>query len=203
MYPSEFLNFTTTAEGEEACRIVEGVSLEQQAANSIEVSWEASPTASQYAVLYTPLAEQNWVTVETSETSLVLDGLQPGAEYILVVGVYCNGHILWNEGQLFTNDGTVSTQDIASIQRTVKLYPNPTQGQFLLEYSSSEQEQLNYQLYTALGQLVLSGQFSHNGGQQQLRLDLANQPDGVYYLQLAGAEHHFKLSERIVKVNGQ
>lgn len=202
VYPSEFLNFTTTAEGEEACRIVEDIAFEQVTPTAVNLSWGASQMDQQYVVRYTPLATENWLTIETSETSLIIDNLLPNEEYRVVVGVYCNGQVLENEGVSFINDGTVSTEEANWIQGTAKLYPNPTRGLFILEYSSSTPEQLNYQLLTTLGQVVQNSRLSYNSGQQQFRLDLSDQPDGVYYLQLTSEDQRFILTERIVKLNG-
>ncbi|MEM9931242.1 MAG: hypothetical protein AAF840_15605, partial [Bacteroidota bacterium] len=58
------------------------------------------------------------------------------------------------------------------------------------------------QLISPLGQVLQSGVWSHGGGQQQYRLNLAGQVDGVYLLQLNLSGGRPIGTKRVVKIAG-
>ena len=64
-------------------------------------------------------------------------------------------------------------------ERTVRIYPNPTQGQLRVEVQGNGQP-YTYRLLSMSGTSITQGQ--HDGS--PLPLDLSPQPDGAYLLQL-------------------
>lgn len=78
-------------------------------------------------------------------------------------------------------------------QKSIQLYPNPTTGIVNLELPHVENT-LNYQLYNALGQLLLQGQWQ----EEQEQLSLEHLPNGCYFLMLEG-EQLSRTSYQIIK----
>ncbi len=63
-------------------------------------------------------------------------------------------------------------------------YPNPTNGILQLQYSSTEDSR--YALYSALGQLLLSGNLA--AGEHLESVDISQLPEGIYYLQISNSK---------------
>lgn len=194
--------FTTRAEGEEACKTVEDISLDELGAITATFSWEAPAEDLTYVVTYTidNEEEEEWTTVETTATQIQLQDLQANTPYILTVGVRCGEDILWSEAFFFDTETVVSTIDPAVVPSKLRVFPNPTRGLLAAEFWSTKAGLVQYQLISSLGQVVQTGNWSYVSGRQQYQLDLSRLPDGVYHLQLLRDRRKLVKSMRVVKV---
>jgi hypothetical protein len=67
----------------------------------------------------------------------------------------------------------------------VKLYPNPTSGAFLVEYSSKGSVQkVTVQIYNALGMVVQTKKVSGSGGEFKESFDVSSLARGVYFVRV-------------------
>jgi uncharacterized repeat protein (TIGR03803 family) len=82
-------------------------------------------------------------------------------------------------GVVFKING-IATAGINSVKNSVsmKLYPNPSNGQFNLQITNYESGIKNIEVYNILGEKVYSNPFTiHNS---QFTIDLSSQPSGIY-----------------------
>ncbi len=61
---------------------------------------------------------------------------------------------------------------------SLKLYPNPNQGQFTLELTSLDQESKYVTIYNSLGEVV----YNESTSNKSISIDLQQKPSGVYFL---------------------
>jgi hypothetical protein len=67
---------------------------------------------------------------------------------------------------------------------SIKAYPNPTPGNLSLELNGFAEGKARVNLYCSDGSLVMQKELELTGDQQVVTLDLSNQPDGVFHVQL-------------------
>ncbi len=119
----------------------------------------------------------------------------PAGEPVLELTLYCmNGRSSIGSYQLFSTvsmrvTGTV-LQNVANAM--VSVYPNPNNGAFTLSSQTTANVQL--QVLDAIGKEVLHMQISFPSHTQ---IDLLNQPSGLYFLHLKGAD--YSAVKRVVK----
>jgi uncharacterized repeat protein (TIGR03803 family) len=94
-----------------------------------------------------------------------------------------------DSGVIFSfNDVDMAVNKIKGTSGTTVLYPNPNNGNFIIEVKSEEQRVKNIEVYNVLGEKVFaplnpqSGTLRHSAYQ----LDLSGQPAGVYLYRAVG-----------------
>lgn len=99
-----------------------------------------------------------------------------------------------NDGTVHTMmsaDASVELEELTSAEvlglnlDQVKLYPNPSEGQFLLMITQSETKALEVIVSNTMGQIVKIIQSESN---KQLSLDLGDMPIGIYHLKIIQEE---------------
>tara|TARA_B100000809_G_scaffold190766_1_gene189401 strand:- start:220 stop:3420 length:3201 start_codon:yes stop_codon:yes gene_type:complete len=79
----------------------------------------------------------------------------------------------------------------------VNVYPNPTNGKFVLSFVANELQSSTIEIYDVLGKIVISQKNTINIGFNEVVIDLSNQPNNVYILKLTSeSENHVS---RIIK----
>ena len=81
---------------------------------------------------------------------------------------------IWEFFSRFDINGTLSTGDYND--QSVTIYPNPTRSTINLSFNFYER--LNYTLFSATGQKLISGSLESSDSQ----IDLSNLPPNIYYL---------------------
>lgn len=85
------------------------------------------------------------------------------------------------------NNTEISLEPIS--ERSIKVYPNPTNGIFSIDISSIEREIKYIQVYDISGSIIHS---TKNGFENNEQIDLTKYPAGVYIIKiLAGEEYYF------------
>ncbi len=65
------------------------------------------------------------------------------------------------------------------------MYPNPTSNKFNVEYTLESAQEVNYNVYNTMGQVVLSGaEGLQNAGRNAVNVDVANLSTGQYVIQM-------------------
>ncbi len=67
---------------------------------------------------------------------------------------------------------------------SIKLYPNPNDGNFTLEFNSNKEVQLNLRIHNNFGQLISNETLSASQAVSVKRFDIHSFPAGIYYLQI-------------------
>ena len=75
---------------------------------------------------------------------------------------------------------SLSTEDVATAQTQIIVYPNPTKGIVTIEYDFSNTDALEFSIYNSLGQSV--GNFQLNSS--NLQINLSHLSSGFYYYKI-------------------
>lgn len=145
----------------------------------------------------TPLSSNSaaWVP-SSSQWRMETVSLQAYQSYNSVYVKFRNGSSY--EDDMYLDDiNIMNTTDVpfTSLANNVNLFPNPSTGMFNLNVALQSQENLTINVTNMLGQTVqtVSEGYTYGGSYQ---LDLNNQPNGVYFVEVVAGEQ--KTVERIV-----
>jgi len=78
------------------------------------------------------------------------------------------------------------------LDKNISIFPNPTSGLVQIQIKEKTAN-LNYEVYTVLGQAVLRGKLQHNKV-----INLARLPNAIYYLKITEEETHKSIVKKIV-----
>lgn len=130
--------------------------------------------------------------------------ISPG-NYTLTATPYSGSNGSGTTGISYTVNITVSNASAktelsagaaVSTDETLKFYPNPNTGSFMIELYVPEQNDLNIRIYNQLGQIVYSHKKTQFSGELKERLSLNDQPTGIYFLQLTSGDKTF--NEKVI-----
>lgn len=89
------------------------------------------------------------------------------------------------------------TEDLAAMEATLNIFPNPTSGLFWISYESLQPAAVDLLLFDALGRLVWQSRELMVSKFFQKEIDLSSVPAGLYFLKISTEDG--SLSRRIVK----
>jgi hypothetical protein len=69
------------------------------------------------------------------------------------------------------------------------VYPNPTKGQFTLNYTSQDEGSLSFNIVDIMGKTVVSDNVAVTAGDNEVSIDLTSFAKGIYLLQLNNGEN--------------
>ena len=84
-------------------------------------------------------------------------------------------------------DACIGIDEVPSLA-TIKLYPNPTEGQFILDISNGNMEHMNIEIVTVDGRRVFEMNNQYAVGSYQQSFNLTHLAKGVYYVRLVSGE---------------
>ncbi len=112
----------------------------------------------------------------------ILRGLMPNIFYDVYVQDSCNvGNVSNWTGPLFIKT-IIGIDEL--LERSFRIYPNPSEGAFNLELSSSLGEDMEIRITNMMGQMVLEDEIESFSGSYRKRLEMGAYRSGVYLLQL-------------------
>lgn len=113
-------------------------------------------------------------------------------------GAFTGAASLTVKGHNCTGDGPVSAALNVAVQNctgiydlngvSMKLYPNPGNGQFNLQLNSSQPDVISIKVYDAIGTLVYSRLNVETTSQFNTALNLQDLPVGMYYVEVNGTQ---------------
>lgn len=94
-------------------------------------------------------------------------------------------------------------KDINYLSRNLKVYPNPSDNILNIQPDLESGGQLSYQLYDALGRIMLSGEFKLTTGREKQTVHLEQLAAGSYVLSLNMDKKsvHYNASFNVQKIN--
>jgi hypothetical protein len=101
---------------------------------------------------------------------------RPGRPSVTLSGSYSNGY---NAGALVTG-----TNEVKSESEKIKVYPNPSNGSFTVNISTSVSENIQINIINELGQIVYCENKQSNIGINKEQLNLSNLASGIYTLRM-------------------
>lgn len=66
----------------------------------------------------------------------------------------------------------------------ISVYPNPSDGHYILEFNSSEAKDVRYRVFNLAGQRIKESKVNLTAGTTKVALNLSNMPSGIYMLEL-------------------
>lgn len=91
--------------------------------------------------------------------------------------------------------GTITAIDNVQENFELKVFPNPSSDNFMFQYQTDSNENLNFSMLNALGQEVWSGNNAASNNSVQV-IETSGLGSGVYTLVVRG--EHFNISERLI-----
>ncbi len=147
------------------------------------VSW-TSGGASNWNIEYGPINFPlgSGIFLYNMSSPRTLRGLRPSIFYDVYVQDSCN------VGNVSNWMGPLSIKTFIGIdellERSLRIYPNPSEGVFKLEFSSSLGEDMEIRITNMMGQIVLEDEIESFSGSYRKRLEMGAYRSGVYLLQL-------------------
>jgi hypothetical protein len=157
------------------------------------------------------------VTICANET-IVLDAGNPGAQYLWSTGATTQTIVVDTTGVgigtvdiwvTVTNAENCQNSDAINIQFddctgisetgsqwSLQIFPNPGSGLFTIDLSSVSAENVNLSIYNAMGKEVFFTKDLTVNRNSNLNINLEDQPDGIYFLNLKG--HGVNIIKKIV-----
>ncbi|MEL6863905.1 MAG: GEVED domain-containing protein [Bacteroidota bacterium] len=147
------------------------------------LSWTPTVNSVGYNLRMRELNGITWTDITTNDPNHTFEDLTFCTEYEVQIRSICAAQ---NSGYSnsfnFTTGCETSSREVAGLEKVLVL-PNPFNEQFVIQLELSAPIQLDIKLYHSNGQLVQSlYQGNSPNGQQQIAVDIANQPAGLYWL---------------------
>ncbi len=165
------------------CLAPTGLNLHTITEITATVSW-TSGGASNWNIEYGPINFPlgSGIFLYNVSSPRTLRGLKPNTFYDVYVQDSCN------VGNVSNWTGPLSVKTIIGIdellERSFRIYPNPSEGVFKLEFSSSLGEDMEIRITNMMGQIVLEDEIESFSGSYRKRLEMGAYRSGVYLLQL-------------------
>ena len=151
--------------------------------NFATISW-GSTGADYYKIRYRPEGG-SWSYRHTGQTFVELENLVSG-NYEWQIRAICNagGNRPYNQLESFT----IAPERLASVtsNETIdfNLYPNPSNGQITVDYTSKIDGNVSLNVIDLEGKLVFNEAFASQKGSNRIKLDLSKLEPGVYITSL-------------------
>ncbi len=98
-----------------------------------------------------------------------------------ITGTFTSGTFILTQG--FQQPTSIGTGMVpVNESETLGLFPNPSNGQFFLEYTLSENADISIEAVNVLGQIVYSEKSSGYAGKQLFQVNLSSNANGVYVI---------------------
>ena len=157
-----------------------GWTLNNVTMNSADVDFDASNTSN--GVTY------NWDFGDGNNGSGITPTHSYSANGTYVVTLTVDGPCV-NDTHVDTIDVEGIGIDEGMIGRTMNLYPNPTDGQFRIEFEMEGLEDVEISILSTVGQVIYFEKPGNISGSYQQSFDLSGQAAGVYLLRITTNDH--------------
>jgi hypothetical protein len=171
-------------------------------ADYVPISWTKVPGADKYGVAIYKVGNttnQLWsrVTTDTFTSVLAKDSLLPGASYILKIVAFNSGHPgnTWSANLQFSTSDALGINSISN-NATFKIYPNPVNNYFIVNFISDNSSVYNLSVRDLAGREVYTKQI--NGSINSEVVETSNWASGEYFVQLKNNQNQIIKSGKVV-----
>lgn len=122
--------------------------------------------------------------------------LLPGFKYEGIgTDIFSASILVNNKSEIVKNSGQVLDELVVSDQNNfnLKLYPNPNNGSFTIDFSNEISTEAKALVYNSLGTLISEEKIDNN----KTLFDLTDQPNGIYFVKISDGENVYH--EKIIK----
>jgi hypothetical protein len=95
---------------------------------------------------------------------------------------------------------TLISED-SSPKANITVYPNPTNGNCFINFTTSETTSCSVKITSMVGQVILDQLYIAGMGENILKVDLSLQSSGIYFLEIRGAKSFENRLVNIYKIN--
>jgi hypothetical protein len=170
-----------------SCPVPTGTSEGVITATSGAVSWNSVANAGAYQVEIKESSASTWDFFIISGTSYVFPWLDPNTSYDWRVRARCGTPVsAYSAVRSFTTGSAIRVGDEGLSTTGLTLYPNPTQGALTLQFQSTAESTEVIRVLDVAGRVVFVQALQTVEGRNEVALDLATQPAGVYFVQALG-----------------
>lgn len=186
------ISFTTLTEDADFCPAPTNLTATDVQNEQVTLTWEQEAnTASNWDVKYRTEGASAWSSVAATSANYTLTGLTGLTTYEIQVVAHCTNGVTSDP----SNTITVTTTNVGvndyDLDRNVSVYPNPTNGQFII---SNEQCVISsVEVYDVYGKLLSIVEVNDT----QVTLSLSDRASGVYFTKILTADGI--VTKRIVK----
>jgi PKD repeat protein len=176
------------------CPNPNSVSIGQISKTSIELSWTAGGNENSWNIIYGPagfgILSGTGIPLNNIFTNnFTITGLNELTSYDFYLQANCPGNT-----SNWTGPYNATTLNITNgFPSDFKLYPNPNNGEF---YISSNASINNVEVYDLLGKNIYSSNVVKTNN---LKLDLNNEPNGIYFVKVSDVLNNLKTFKIILK----
>jgi hypothetical protein len=96
---------------------------------------------------------------------------------------------------------TTAIQENDLTMGDVSIYPNPSNGQFVVDYKATSDGDYLVKIFNMTGQVVFSQSYSAGVGQNTIHIDMSSYRQGIYLLEMSDINLNSKKNTSIHKIN--
>jgi arginine decarboxylase-like protein len=122
------------------------------------------------------------------------------AEMTMVQTFIQPGNIL-TQGFQQPEDYVTGIVETAVVSGDILIYPNPTNGSFVLSFNNNGNSESNIRIFNLAGQLVMEKQVSQSTGLNTINFDISAYSQGIYILELATTNSKGEKNSSYHKIN--
>lgn len=127
---------------------------------------------------YREVGTTEWSTVTANAIPFVLPGLQFNTDYEIQTRAHCNNGLISDPSNLITVHITDTGVDDFNLEKSVSMYPNPTDGELKIENGELKME--NVQVYDVYGKLLMTVEVNGN----TTTIDASSFSSGIYFVKV-------------------
>lgn len=156
---------------------------------SATATWNASQGAIRYIVKYKVAGTSAFTTINTTNTSCTLTGLNSNTKYVWKVRAKCpltfSAFTPLNHFKTLPAFASISQSD-NDIQKANKftLYPNPASNNLNIVFNAAKRSSYAITIYDLQGKLLLSKTGTANSGNNNFTLDIHTLTSGMYIVKI-------------------
>lgn len=169
--------------------------------DEVAIKWNAAPDVSSYILRYRPLNSVNWISLNTTDTSILITNLSQCTAYEAQVQSDCGDNQSIFLGNLPFTTNCLNAVNDPDFINAWKVFPNPAKEQVTVawELKSPARSGLAIQLVSTSGQVLFSQRQRGLSGRREIRIPARDLPAGLYFVQLLAGKRLLAV-EKVVKL---
>ena len=151
--------------------------------NQVEIGSSGAPDVNEYSWSLTGLTNGwNFIQLNTSDANKIGN---PDLSAINWFRVYRfkTGTVTTRIDAIQLIGETLSVGDL-SIDKEIKLYPNPAESSTILHLNLRQSSNINIEIFNILGQSVFQNKHTLSSGEQKIEMPMDNLPSGTYFAKI-------------------
>ncbi len=177
------------------------VSISNVTASGATFLWSDCSNSNKNQIKYRASNTSNWNSINTNNTSVTVNTLQPSTTYYWSVKTKCLDNPLtwsdWSETQSFTTASLRISSFTTNLALSVAIFPNPLSNSITISFSLSQSQNISLEIFDVNGRLIktLADKF-FEAGEHHIDLNAEKINAGIYFLKMQAGE--FLKTEKLI-----